>query len=158
MNLGEDAAELIECDTGEKLLKDWKLFRYCTDPFMIQCLETACAQGTSITCTIFSFEIVWLYSSLGYMYYNVTLFHACEWFSVIRLQTQIVTQLQVLDFSITIYQLVSGRLTTSPPMFYRFYSVHLLWQVCRQYLEVHSVTVTSVRMKLYVHITTHVIV
>ena len=48
INLGEDAAELIECDTGEKLLKDWKLFRYCNDPFMIQCLETACAQGKAI--------------------------------------------------------------------------------------------------------------
>ena len=45
INLGENATELIECDTGEKLLKEWKLFRYCTDPFMIQCLETACIQG-----------------------------------------------------------------------------------------------------------------
>ena len=61
MKLGEDAAELIECDTGEKLLKDWKLFRYCNDPFMIQCLETACAQGKAIT--IFSFEIVGLHVS-----------------------------------------------------------------------------------------------
>ena len=48
INLGEDAAELIECDTGEKLLENWKLFRYCNDPFMIQCLETACAQGQAI--------------------------------------------------------------------------------------------------------------
>ena len=45
INLGENATELIECETGEKLLKEWKLFRYCNDPFMIQCLETACAKG-----------------------------------------------------------------------------------------------------------------
>ena len=45
INLGENAAELIECETGEKLLTDWKLFRYCNDPFMIQCLETDCSSG-----------------------------------------------------------------------------------------------------------------
>ena len=37
--------ELIECDSGEKLLTDWRLFRYCNDPFMIQCLETDCTSG-----------------------------------------------------------------------------------------------------------------
>ena len=63
INLGENAAELIECDSGEKLLTDWKLFRYCNDPFMIQCLETACAQGKAIT--IFSFEIVGLHISIN---------------------------------------------------------------------------------------------
>ena len=51
INLGEEAAELVKCDTGEKLLKDWKLFRYCNDPFMIQCLEIACAQGNKAILT-----------------------------------------------------------------------------------------------------------
>ena len=59
INLGEDAADLMECDTGEKLLENWKLFRYCNDPFMIQCLETACAKGSSIRCTCTIFFLRW---------------------------------------------------------------------------------------------------
>ena len=48
INLEEDAADLVECSTGEKLLTDWKLFRYCNDPFMIQCLETDCTSGKNV--------------------------------------------------------------------------------------------------------------
>ena len=57
INLGKNAAELIECDTGEKLLTDWKLFRYCNDPLMIQCLETACDQGKAVA-HVFIFHIL----------------------------------------------------------------------------------------------------
>ena len=37
--------ELVECDSGKKLLTDWKLFQFCNDPFMIQCLENDCTSG-----------------------------------------------------------------------------------------------------------------